>query len=163
MSNQLFHNIATPLLDENIKLSIQLNELLENENSMLKTSDTSSLESLASEKELVMTALDKIHQDWLALTEQQVKELSTDRINRFLMYYDRKYSTELFEKWKSLQSYARKCQRLNTINGSIISLRNQAANQILSILRGQTGDDSTYDTHGAQKAMHGGGHSLAKA
>jgi len=163
MSDQLFHNIAKPLLDKTTALTIQLNELLEKEKTVLKSVDTSSLESIASEKELIMTTLDKHHQDWLALAEQQIKVLSTDRMHRFLKYYDEKNDTKLFEIWKSLQDQARKCQRLNTINGSIIILRNQAANQILSILRGQASENSIYDTHGNQTAVYNGGHSLAKA
>jgi len=163
MSDQLFYNIAKPLLEKTTHLTFQLNELLEKENTVLKSIDTSSLESIASEKELVMAMLDKHHQDWLALVEQQVKVLSADRMHRFLKYYDKKNDTKLFEIWKSLQDHTRKCQRLNTINGTIIILRNQAANQILSILRGQGSDNSTYDTHGNQTAVNNGGHSLAKA
>ncbi len=163
MSDQLFHNIAKPLLEKTTALTIQLNELLEKEKAVLKSIDTSSLKSIASEKDLIMTTLDNHHQDWLALVEQQVKALSTDRVHRFLKYYDAKNNTKLFKIWKSLQDQARKCQRLNTINGTIIILRNQAANQILSILRGQSSENSTYDTHGNQKATNNGGHSLAKA
>ena len=163
MSDQQFQDMAKQLLENTINLTIGLNKLLEKEYGVLKSLDTSSLEQIAEEKAPITTLLDQHNQEWLQLLEKKLKPLNTNNINRFLRDYDKKNHTKLAEKWQILQNHARKCQRLNTINGTVIVLRNQAANQILSILRGQTGDNSTYDTYGNHKVIHNGGHSLAKA
>ena len=163
MSDKQFRDISTQLLDNTINLTIQLNELLEKEYAVLKSLNASSLGNIADKKTPIAALLDQHNQQWLALLERHIGTPTPKKIKQFLLDYDNKHQTSLSETWGSLTSHARKCQRQNTINGTVIVLRNQAGNQILSILRGQTGDNSTYDTHGNHKMIHNGGHSLAKA
>ena len=163
MSDRQFQDIAKQLLDNTICLTMQLNELLEKEYAVLKSLDTSALSNIADEKTPIAALIDQHNQEWLTLLERYVGTPAPSKIKQFLNNYDNRHQTSLSESWQSLTSHARKCQRLNTINGTVIVLRNQAGNQILSIIRGQNGNHSTYDTHGNHKIIHNGGHSIAKA
>ena len=105
----------------------------------------------------------RINQNWLSLLENAGVELSVERITRFLVDYDKKHDTRLHSYWGTLQQQAKDCQRKNTINGSIIALRQQATQQTLAILRGQSLDDKLYDPYGNKSSTNVSRHTLAKA
>jgi len=163
MSKQPFHVLAQHLFNEQITLSEQLIDLLEKENAELRTIQVKELDNLAGDKYALISALNICGNRWQSLMQQENIEPGTKGVETFLGLYDTENETNLLQSWLKSQSLAKKCQRQNAINGTIIVLRNQAVEHTLSILRGQLPDNHLYDTNGNQKPTLSGGHEIAKA
>jgi len=162
-SQKTFHELARALLEKQIMLTDKLNVLLQREYDVLSLLNVDSLDVLANEKQPIILNIDTLNQHWLSLLELEGATLDVKGIYTFLKTYDSNKSTSIFPLWEKLLTQAKECQRLNTINGATLTLRNQATQQAMSILRGHTPGDSLYDLQGSETPNYAGGRSIAKA
>ena len=158
-----FHELAKALIEKQLMLTDRLNVLLQKEYDILHLRHVDSLDVLASEKQPIVLDIDTLNQHWLALLELEGATLDTKGISTFLTEYDNKKSSSILPLWENLLVQAKECQRLNTINGATLTLRNQATQQAMSILRGHTPGDSLYNMRGSETPNYAGGKSIAKA
>jgi len=163
MSQKSFHELAKALLEKQLMLTERLNVLLKREYDVLQLRNSDSLEELASEKQPIVLDIDTLNQHWLALLELEGAKLDVNGIFAFLGKYDERKSTNILPLWEDIMLAAKECQRLNTINGATITLKNQATQQIMTILRGHMPGDSLYDIQGSEMPNYAGGRSIAKA
>jgi len=163
MSQKSFHELARALLEKQLMLTARLHALLQKEYDELHLRFTTGLEDLASEKQPIVFDIDTLNQHWLALLEIEGASLNVDGIFTFLEQYDKSKRTSILPQWKKLLAEAKKCQRLNTINGATLTLRNQATQQTMTILRGHMPGDSLYNGNGTEMPNYAGGKSIAKA
>jgi len=163
MSQKSFHELARALIEKQLMLTEKLNTLLQREFDVLHMRNTDSLDVLASEKQPIILDIDTLNQHWLSLLELEGAKLDVDGISTYLKTYDTKKSTQVFPLWQSLLNQAKESQRLNTINGATLTLRNQVTQQAMSILRGHTPGDSLYNIQGSETPNYAGGRSIAKA
>lgn len=162
MKDERFHTAAQDLLKQQEILTKQLLGLLKQEYKTLSTSEALTLEDTTHEKQPVILSLDKLNQQWLNLLATQCTDLSPKGITLFLEAYD-EGTTALTASWKDLQALASECKKANTVNGSIIALRFQAAQKTMAILRGQVPGNNVYDPRGNNTTGYSGGNALAKA
>lgn len=162
-SQRSFHELAKALLEKQLMLTERLNALLQREYDVLHLRNVDSLDVLASEKQPIVLDIDTLNQHWLSLLELEGAELDVKGIIAFLKQYDSKKSTRILPLWESVLKQAKECHRLNTINGATLTLRNQATQQAMSILRGHTPGDSLYNVQGSETPNYAGGRSIAKA
>ncbi len=158
-----FHELAKALIDKQLMLTERLHVLLKKEYDTLHLRHVDSLDVLASEKQPIVLDIDTLNQHWLSLLELEGAELNEKAIPAFLSKYDKKHGSRILPLWENLLVKAKECQRLNSINGATLTLRNQATQQAISILRGHVPGDSLYNTQGAETPNYAGGRHLAKA
>lgn len=158
-----FHELARALLEKQLMLTQRLHALLQNEYDVLHLRHIDSLDVLASEKQPIILDIDTLNQHWLSLLELEGATVDVDGILVFLIQYDKEKNSGILPLWEALLEKAKECQRLNTINGATLSLRNQATQQAMSILRGHVPGDTLYTMKGTETPNYSGGRSIAKA
>lgn len=163
MTESPFHILALDSLEKQQALTKQLLNLLKQEYKTLNTNYVDPLDEIISDKQPLIVELDALNQYWLSLIAAESIETSPEGIENFLNDYDKANNTSLLNQWIDLQTMAKDCQKTNTVNGTIIALRYQSAQQTLSILKGQVPGDSTYDPQGNNSPGFSGGSAIAKA
>ncbi|HFE36908.1 MAG TPA: flagellar protein FlgN [Gammaproteobacteria bacterium] len=163
MNDENFRQVAQALLEKQQSLSTQLLEQLKQEYKILSTQAADSLHNITLNKQTLVAELNELNQHWLALLSTYCNSINPNNIAAFLLKYDDTHATSLLERWEALQTTAGECQKANTINGKIITLRFQAAQQTIAILRGQMPGDTTYDPHGNNTTAYVASNALAKA
>ena len=158
-----FHELASALIDKQLMLTDRLHVLLKKEYDILHLRHVDSLDILANEKQPIILDIDTLNQHWLSLLELEGATLDVKGIFAFLKKYDAEKSSKILPLWEKLLTKAKECQRLNTINGATLTLRNQATQQAMSILRGHVPGDSLYNMRGSETPNFAGGRSIAKA
>ena len=158
-----FHELARALIDKQLMLTERLHVLLQKEYDTLHLRHVDSLDVLANEKQPIILDINTLNQHWLALLELEGATIDVKGINTFLKQYDAQKSSSILPLWENLLTKAKECQRLNTINGATLTLRNQATQQAMSILRGHVPGDSLYNMQGSETPNFAGGRSIAKA
>ncbi len=163
MDSVHFQASAQGLLTKLQGLSEQLLNLLQQEYKTLSTSHAESLDTITLKKQPVIVQINSDNQKWLALLSQECQDMSPQGIGQFLDNYDAAHASSLSPQWEKLQTLAKACEKSNTINGTIITLRYQSAQQTLAILRGQIPGDTVYNPKGNNSTGYSGGSALAKA
>jgi len=158
-----FHELAKALLEKQLMVTERLHVLLQKEYDILHMRNIDSLDVVASEKHPIVIDIDTLNQHWISLLELEGAKIDVNGIITFLKDYDDKKSTAIFPLWENVLVKAKECHRLNTINGATLTLRNQATQQAMSILRGHTPGDSLYNLQGSEMPNYAGGKSIAKA
>ncbi len=158
-----FHELASALIEKQLMLTQRLLGFLQQEYDVLHLRNVESLDILASQKQPIILDIDTLNQHWLSLLELEGITLDIKNINAFLKTYDAEKNSRILPAWEALLVKAKECQRLNSINGATLTLRNQATQQAMSILQGHTPGDSLYNGRGAETPNYAGGRSLAKA
>ena len=163
MSEAPFHELAQDLLVKQQVLTEQMLTLLKREYETLCTNFVEPLNVINLEKQPLIVELNTINQRWATLFTTVCNEMSSESIASYLQDYDQVNHTQLSGLWLTLQSLAKDCQKANTINGTIVTLRNKSAQQTMAILRGQVPSNVVYDPSGNNTPGYIGGNSLAKA
>ena len=163
MNKTPFYKLAKDSLEQQLVATKQLLNLLKQEYKIYHTNSVEPLDDIISDKKPLIVELDGLHKHWLALITAESVKADPDEITAFLKSCDEENNTSLSVQWLDLQNMARDCQKINTINGTIIALRYQSTQQTLAILRGQVPGDSVYDPQGNNTTGFSGGNALAKA
>ncbi len=163
MDSKHFQTTAQNLLAKLQASSEQLLNLLQQEYKVLSTADAESLDTITLEKQPVIIQINSDNQEWLTLLSQECQDMSPQGIDQFLGNYDVTHACSLSTQWGKLQTLAKACKKSNTVNGTIITLRHQSAQQTLAILRGQIPGDTVYNPKGNNSNSYSGGSALAKA
>ena len=163
MNESSFHELAYDSLEKQLATTKQLLNLLKQEYKIYHTNSVEPLDEIIGDKQPIIVELDALNQNWLALVAAESIETSPEGISKFLKTCDEENNTSLSVQWEDLQNMAKDCQKINTINGTIIALRYQSTQQTLAVLRGQVPGDTVYDTQGNNTSGYTGGSALAKA
>jgi len=163
MKNTPFYILAQELLAKQQDFSKQLLALLRQEYKTLSTHNAENLELITIEKQPLIVEIDRLNQEWLSVLQAQSVELNTKSISAYLREYDLNNNTDIHKSWQELQTLAKDCKKSNTVNGTIIALRQQSAQQTLAILRGQLPGDNIYNPQGNNEAGYASGTAIAKA
>lgn len=92
---------------------------------------------------LEQAAQEKLH--WL----QQVEALAGRRAEALRVASDLSTHPDVVARWQQVQRIMLECQRQNQINGSVIELSSRHTLRALSLLRGQSTDQTVYSATGA--------------
>lgn len=163
MNETSFQEQLTRILTAQVQLSGDLLALLQQEYEILCTAKLDNLENLVEQKKPIMVDLENLGCAWELLLKNRNVELSMEGISQFLNKFDHEHNTELLSAWTTLLEKTRLCKEKNTVNGTVINIRNQATQQVLALLRGQKPEDRMYNHHGCESSLSTGGKSLAKA
>ncbi|MDH5376955.1 MAG: flagellar protein FlgN [Gammaproteobacteria bacterium] len=156
-----FATQAQSLLEGQIETANDLSVQLTEEYELLKKNKPGNLQDIAQEKQRLVTVLEQQNKDWQALLNQAEIPITLDDIKRHLMQIDKSESTSLVDQFKTLGEVAKKIQQQNTVNGTVLNLRQEATHQILSLLYGAE-QSNTYGPSG-KKESGGGGGTIAEA
>ncbi len=163
MNELSFLEQLSRVLNTQIKLSDDLLALAKQEYDILSSNDVSSLASIAEQKKPIIADLENLTQAWFVVLKNKGVELSGDGINQFLREIDVASNSQLLTTWQLLQEKAIECQQKNTINGSVIAMRQQTTQKTINLLRGFNSEHHSYDHFGNESNTYSGGNSLAKA
>ena len=158
-----FYKLAKDSLEKQLEATKKLLNLLKQEYKVYHTNSVEPLDNIISGKQPLIVELDLLNQHWLTLVAAESIETNPEAISTFLKKCDEKNNTSISVQWVDLQNMAKDCQKINTINGTIIALRFQSTQQTLSILKGQVPGDAVYDPQGNNTSGYTGGNALAKA
>lgn len=157
-----FAKDSQELLSKQVSVTDQLVQLLKQEYNILKSIEVGELVELAQHKTTLVNELESLNQDWQQLLRHARVPIDLDSISNSLEKVDPRNELGLLDQWSALADLARECQKQNTINGSVILLRQQAATYSLDILTGQNSANETYGPKGTSHQSGKGGHSLGK-
>ncbi len=160
--NDTFATQAKTALDRQVELAQQLCQLLEYEYEVLKKSDASEITTIGQQKQELVQDLETTTLAWQELLRQNQVEITLPTIEAALVHADGGQPGALIETWASLAEAAKECQRLNTVNGTVLILRQRATEDLLSIVRG-TQHTTTYSADGQKHRGPGGGSSIGQA
>ncbi|HIP53507.1 MAG TPA: flagellar protein FlgN [Chromatiales bacterium] len=140
------------LIDREIACSLQLLEVLQEENAVLKEADTARLEELTVTKQDVLKELDTrvaAHNALLAELGLPPGREGTEKLLDF--FVDDPHAEE---KWNELQELAQAYRDLNEINGGIVALSQRHVRQALDILSGNGNvAGNTYNKGGETRSL----------
>lgn len=155
---------ARQLLQEQVDALTQLNELLRVEYDVLNTQRSEEVHTLSEKKQNLLLDLEVLNRSWQDFLRGQGAEFTLEGIAKTMETLEKMDSQQLPSLWQQLGELSRTCQQQNTINGAVVTLRQQVTKQALEILRGQSmGGGDVYDNKGGQKSAGGLGHTIAKA
>lgn len=132
----------------------QLGALLEEENATLARRDAGELETLVAGKEKLLQQLAALAAEREAILQQA--GFSKDQ-DGFLGFIDSDTSGHLRELWESVAQALEKCQHQNQINGQLLDMSKQQAEEILALLLGksQGSTNTLYDQSGNTSTSYG--------
>jgi len=160
MDKELANHALGELLDKQLSDTAMLINLLEQEKDILAR-DPGEVERLASEKQLVISRLEDLHNESNSLLQQTGYAGDRDGMQAFLAWCDNS-NHSLHSSWVKLLDNIKNCRRMSQINGVIVEKSTQSLRQALAILCGQTLTDVSYDASGTT-VSEASGRPLAKA
>jgi len=158
--NDKFAKVLKPLLDKQLTMTVALKELMEREYATLNTAQALELDNIIQKKQNVTDDLESLNKNWQRLLEASHVNISQQGIRLFLAKLDPNKTFDLVTNWDTLCEHTKTCQRLNTVNGTVIVLRQHTTQQALDILQGKSNSD-TYGSKGQRLSTDYGGHSIA--
>ncbi len=158
--NDKFVKTLKPLLDKQLTMTVALKNLMEREYATLNTAKSLGLDEIIQKKQKVIDDLDKLNKNWQQLLAASQVDISEQNIRLFLAKLDPSETFGLLMNWNALCKHTKACQRLNTVNGTVIVLRQHATRQALDILQGKS-HSNTYGPKGQKLSNNYGGHSIA--
>ncbi len=137
------------LLEQQIQAADSLKHTLEDEGNILIKRDFEAIHTLNQQKLEQSALLEKLHQEHHHLLKKHGFSYTPDGMNSFINSHPPLLSIQLRQKQTSLLVLLDNCQKLNTINGTIIAANRHSTETALAILRGQpTSDGLTYGANG---------------
>jgi len=158
--NEKFAKTLKPLLEKQLTTTIALQDFMEREYATLNTAKALELDDIIQKKQQVIDDLDDLNNNWQRLLVASQVDISEQSIRLFLAKLDPDGTSGLVTSWNALCEHTKACQRLNTVNGSVIVLRQHATQQALDILQGKS-HSNTYGPKGQKLSNNYGGHSIA--
>ncbi len=148
------------MLDLDTQAVSRLKLLLSEERELLQNRQADQLQALIEEKTNLIERLSKHAQMRQKLLQLLGLPQTADGWDLFLQ---RNVQTlGMREGWKALIAEFSDCQKLNEINGKMISRSRQTLNQLLTLLRGQVASPSLYNAYGATTQQNSS-YTVAKA
>lgn len=138
------------LLAEDIRQLASLADMLQQEKTCLSNSDIRKLETLTGEKNALM---------------EQIRERAKRKIRVLVAMGYRPESgapskfirsaglPDLFAVWQEADKHLKDCQRMNQVNGRVISHLQKRLSRLTDIFRGVSGHQKLYGAQGEQKAV----------
>lgn len=155
---------ARQLLSDQVEILTRLNETLRIEYDIMNTQKTDEVQKISEQKQNLVNDLEALNQNWQDFLRSQKAEFTLKGIRTAILKLEKAEPQKLPMLWEQLGDLSQTCQHQNTINGAVVTLRQQVTQQALEILRGQTmGNGDTYDNKGGQQSSSGLGHTIAKA
>lgn len=155
---------ARQLLSDQVEILTRLNETLRIEYDIMNTQKTDEVQKISEQKQNLVNDLEALNQNWQDFLRSQKAEFTLQGIRTAILKLEKAEPQKLPMLWEQLGDLSQACQHQNTINGAVVTLRQQVTQQALEILRGQTmGGGNTYDSKGGQQSSGGPGHTIAKA
>lgn len=146
------------LVEVEIKETQALNKLLQQEKDLLpKESDL--LITISKSKHIIIKSLDAYNNKLNALVQTCGFTPGRDGIESCIAWCDHKNT--LRNQWNKLVASIKKCQTLNTLNGSVVDNSLRAVKHALTVLYGQPEAQKTYNANG-QEEHQGFGREIAK-
>jgi len=141
------------VLTREVQCSERLLECLEAERSALTKRDMDGLETSINNKIQYAQSLEQLERE----RESLVSELgfASDADGLRLCFNSLPQADNLKRLWQQLIANIEACRSSNLTNGGILESGRQHVEQALSILRGQSGSPSLYDTRGSHAANLG--------
>ena len=145
-----------------IELLESLSTLLMAERTALKERDTINIQSLLEQKTSILAEL----QNNAAARSQLLADSGFDGdetgMSSYLDSLPMNAATQLKQQWNTLKQRLESCKSANQVNGTIVHRSKTQLDSLLSILRGQSGEQKLYTGSGKSASVNAG-HSLAKA
>ena len=143
----------TSLLERQIQAADSLKQTLVDEGNALIKRDFEAIHTLNQKKLDQSALLEQLHQTHHHLLQQHEFSYTPDGMSNFINSQQTNLSAQLHQKQTSLLALLDICQKLNTINGAVITTNRYSTEAALAILRGSSTSDSlTYGSNGQSVA-----------
>ncbi len=150
------------LLNNAIRASEELRQLLNTEMQLLASREFDNLSTILTQKTNIIDQLEKLELQRSELLAKVGFTTDIDGTKAFLE--DNKDNIELTNSWKSLMDLIKECQIINQSNGIVVSKNQAQIQQAMKIITGgqNAGNSDTYNSKGIQK-YSSTGRDLSKA
>ena len=151
------------LLEAQVDAATALTLQLRIEYDLLKANKLTSpsLEEVAAQKQDQVDRLEQANRQWQDVLNQAGVPITLDDIHAFLSQKDAEDQLGLETTFEKLSELSREIQKQNIVNGTVLNLRYQATEQLLSIMTGKE-KEVVYGPEGKQTSG-GGGNTIAEA
>lgn len=144
--------IAEKLLEEAVKNSHKLLELLKTEEAQLiNKTDPSSIADIAQQKKQSVQQLELFNKQFSqVLATEKLQATADDIKNYFNIAKNNSLNiSQAFSNWNEMLSIANDCRMLNEKNGASIQILSQHTQRSLHILKGKSQQATTYGPDGS--------------
>lgn len=146
MNANKLHEIHA-MIQQDLATSRQLLALLEKESDSTQARDYALMSQLLKEKTPLLEQL-KINaqqrSNWLSSLNCTPDENNWNKLLQSLN------NTDIEKQWKNVKDTIEHCQKINNVNGKLISRGNQSHERLLQIMRGKTQQADIYDARGSK-------------
>ena len=142
------------MIQRDLATSRQLLALLEKETESTQSRDYVSLSKLLEEKTPLLEQLKQnaqIRSEWLASIGKKTNDRGWQEL---LSYIGEK---NLSQQWQEVRSTIEQCQKINTINGNLISRGVTSHSRLLDIMRGNIHQANLYNAKGIKHSTASSG------
>ncbi len=149
--------VATKLAKNGLIHTQRLFQLLSEESSMLRKSETPELlTGIAAEKQLLVSQLNQFTQQLSQILNTENLILDQDGIKNYLEKAKNAglKATELSQYWFEITELSKKCRDLNERNGASIDLLTRHTQRSLQIIKGSGQSINTYGPDGTTSTEH---------
>jgi len=162
MSSQ-YHQQLSELMQRELDTVAQLQQLLEQELTLLRQRDATALQQIAAEKGALVEQLEGYGRDRAALLGGAGYSADRAGLQAFISGAG-SVTVPLSTMWEHLRQALKRCQTQNLVNGQVLEGSRRGAEQVLAILRGSAigARTATYTRQGQTRALPGG-HTFARA
>jgi flagella synthesis protein FlgN len=147
--------IIIQVLQKNQEAFGQLQHILEQEQTCLKENNRQLLEKIVQEKSLSLKAAQQAEQQLVTLLSQLKCPLEKKAVERLLANTSSNFKTILSNQWARLHQSMLKCERLNQVNGKVISRIRMGLASVVSSLKGQDPASQIYQASGITHTQGG--------
>lgn len=138
------------IFTQQISLSTQLRQILQDENNALEDRHYENAKHLNKQKEQCTAALEKESIKQSDLLKTAGLPYQAESFDKLLKILPDNNESQLRQLKQQLEALLEKCQDQNMVNGQIIAINQQAAETALAILRGQMSNDNIGYTAGGK-------------
>lgn len=148
---------------EQIEHQLQgLNTALHQEQTALREQDMDTLQHLAKQKEQSTTAVNELEAQRTALLDRHGYGPSPQDMAQYIGTLPASARREARRLWDAIMPLASECERLNKLNGIVLSHQQRRAQSLLSVLRSEVGGGDCYAADGNKEGRQTS-QSLARA
>lgn len=148
------------IIDNSVNLALDLKETLQNEREALAGQDMDELQAALDEKSRFIDRLQGMETERVALCAAAGFAAGPEQMAELMAWCDDGAVIE--NRWLHLMEIATECMSINDTNGAIIHGRKQQIETTLTIVRGGTPAQETYDFRG-KEGRDRPGRSIAQA
>ena len=138
------------------ELSHKLGELaaiLLQEQSALTQNEFASIEALAKEKESLSVQIEQLEKQRHALGAQLKINSDFASIREYIAAVSTRLLARFEQQWDKIITLGNQCASQNQLNGILVAHQQRHTQQVLAILRGETGSNEVYSATGSHQAL----------